>query len=75
MTLFTTQQTEVLTFHHADEILEVLPLNEKLTNSAPLTLNTLLFSATQSGIHRVESRIHCCPGLSYMGRFKERNKE
>ena len=75
MTLFITQQTEVITFHHADEILEVLPLNEKLTNSDSLTLNTLLFSATQSGIHRVESRIHCGPGLSYMGRFKERNKE
>ena len=26
MTLFITQQTEVLTFHHTDEILEVLPL-------------------------------------------------
>ena len=49
--------------------------NEKLTNSASLTPNTLLFSATQSGIHRVESRIQGCPGLSYMGRFKERNKE
>ena len=26
MTLFITQEAEVLTFHHADEILEVLPL-------------------------------------------------
>ena len=139
MNLFITQQTEVLTFHHADEILEVLPLtlsmpecwvefckmtltfesvdeilwcdhsnesalpllsygaicfskfytmkfanlveiflwshlavkglDEKLTNSASLTLNTLLSSATQSGIHRVESRIQGCPGFSYMGQI------
>ena len=55
--------------------LAVKGLNEKLTNSASLTLNTLPFSATQSGIHRVEPRTQGCPGLSYMGRFKERNKE
>ena len=55
--------------------LAVKRLNEKLTNSASLTLNALPFSATQSGIHRVESRTQGCPGLSYMGRFKERNKE
>lgn len=69
MTLFITQQTEVLTFHHVDEILEVLPSKDKLTNSASLPLNILLFSATQSGIYRVESRIQGCPGFSYMGQI------
>ena len=77
MTLLITQQTEVLTFHHAEEILEVLPLNEKFTNSASLTLNTLLFSATQSGIHRVESRIQGCPDSLTWGNFNKeiKNKE
>ena len=49
--------------------LAVKGLNEKLTNSASLILNTLLFSTTQSGIHRVESRIQGCPGFSYMGQI------
>ena len=50
MTLFITQQTEVLTFHHADEILEVLPLTLSMPECwVEFCKMTLAFESVEQG--------------------------
>ena len=50
MTLFITQQTEVLTFHHADEIREVLPLTLSMPECwVEFCKMTLAFESVEQG--------------------------
>ena len=60
MTLFITQQTEVLTFHHADEILEVLPLTLSMPECwVEFCKMTLTFESVESYDVTIQMKALC----------------